>query len=93
MDSGGVGLRPVDSSISQNQSTGLIQFAGGTVLLGNEQHTLQNTTIRLSPPASGNMVSVVQATTIVAVPEPASVALLGTGLVTLLGTTLSRRRA
>lgn len=66
-------------TISQNSSTGQITFAVTHVEINGVQYDVTNNPLSLVPPSTNNGVTSIQAK-ITTVPEPASMVLLGTGL-------------
>src|SRR3954464_888600 len=76
---------------SSIQSTGRVDFSVTSLTIGNETYALTNNFWALVPPASNNGITTVQAT-ITPVPEPASLALVVSGLAALGGYAVFRRR-
>ena len=78
---GGTGslFATLNGTIEQNQSTGLVTFSVSSVVIEGVTYSLTNNPLPLVPPNTNNGVTTVQAQ-ITAVPEPATMLLLGTGL-------------
>lgn len=79
--SGGTGdfSGTLTGAIAQNSSTGQITFAVTHIEINGVQYDVTNNPLSLVPPSTNNGVTSIQAK-ITTVPEPASMVLLGTGL-------------
>jgi hypothetical protein len=66
--------------IAQNASTGVITFSVTQVVIGGVTYSVVNNPLALVPPSTNNGVTSIQGQ-ITTVPEPASLLLLGTGLI------------
>ena|SRR2546421_9477420 len=69
----------LNGTVMQDQSTGLVTFSVSSATINGVTYSLTNNPLPLVPPATNNGVTSVQAQ-ITAVPEPATMLLLGTGL-------------
>lgn len=66
-----------------NSGTGVVNFSVTSLTIGGTTYAITNNPLNLVPPASNNGITTVQGLITTAIPEPASMFLLGSGLLGL----------